>query len=141
VLVLACIGTLACIGGAGIETALSGAYNVCQFFDWPWGKNLPPKSATIYTTSWVSTFILAFVLVVSGIRPLQLVNFSIIIFGMAIMPLTYYPILRVASDKKLMGKHVNTTFDTVIGVFLLVVIVIAAAASFPLMILTHSGQP
>jgi manganese transport protein len=139
-LVLACVGTLACIGGAGIETALSGAYNVCQFFNLPWGKNLPPKSAQIYTATWVSMFVLALLIVLSGIRPLQLVNFSII-FGMAIMPFTYYPILRVAADKKIMGEHANTRFLTVVGVFFLVLIVVAAAASFPLMILTHSGQP
>ena len=140
ILVVACIGTLACIGGAAIETALSGAYNLCQFFNWPWGKNLPPKSAKIYTATWVGMFLLALVIVISGIQPLQLVNISII-FGMAIMPFTYYPILRVAADKKIMGKHVNTRFDTAVGAIFLVLIVIAASASIPLMILTHSGQP
>jgi Mn2+/Fe2+ NRAMP family transporter len=140
ILVFACLGTLACIGGAAIETALSGAYNLCQFFNWPWGKNLPPKSAKIFTATWVGMFLLALVVVLSGIQPLQLVNVSII-FGMAIMPFTYYPILRVAADKKIMGKHVNTSFDTVVGVLFFILIVIAAVASFPLMILTHSGQP
>jgi manganese transport protein len=139
-LVLACLGTLACIGGAAIETALSGAYNICQFFDCPWGKNLPPKSAKTYTAAWVGMFAIALVTVLLGVQPLQLVNFSII-FGMAIMPFTYYPILRVAADKKIMGKHVNTRFDTIIGVVFLVLIVFAAAAAIPLMIFTHSGQP
>ena len=139
-LLLGCLGALACIGGAGIETALSGAYNLCQFFNWRWGKDLPPKSAKIYTAAWIGTFVLALAIAFSGIRPLQLVNFSII-FGMAIMPFTYYPILRVAADKKIMGKHVNTKTDTVVGVVFLVLIVVAAAVSFPLMILTHSGQP
>ena len=140
VLVLACLGTLACIGGAAIETALSGAYNLCQFFNWPWGKNLPPKSAKIYTLTWSGMFLLALLIVLLGVPPLKLVNFSII-FGMAIMPFTYYPILRVASDKKIMGEHVNTRFNTAIGVVFLLLIIIAAAVSIPLMILTHSGQP
>jgi Mn2+/Fe2+ NRAMP family transporter len=140
IVVLACLGTLACIGGAAIETALSGAYNLCQFFNWPWGKNLPPKSAKIYTATWLGMFLLALVIVVSGVRPLQLVNFSII-FGMAIMPFTYYPILRVAADKKIMGKHASTRLVTVVGAIFLILIVLAAVASFPLMILTHSGQP
>lgn len=140
ILVLACLGTLACIGGAAIETALSGAYNLCQFFNWPWGKNLPPKSAKIFTATWLGMFLLALVIVLCGIQPLQLVNFSII-FGMAIMPFTYYPILRVAADKNIMGKHVNKRSDTVIGIIFLFLIILAAAASFPLMILTHAGQP
>jgi manganese transport protein len=140
VLLLACVGTLACIGGAAIETALSGAYNLCQFFNWPWGKNLPPKSAKIYTLSWAGMFLLALLIVLLGVQPLQLVNISII-FGMAIMPFTYYPILRVASDEKIMGEHVNAHFNTLVGVAFLVLIVIAAAVSIPLMVLTHSGQP
>jgi Mn2+/Fe2+ NRAMP family transporter len=140
ILVLACLGTLACIGGAAIETALSGAYNLCQFFNWPWGKNLPPKSAKIFTATWIGMFLFALIIVLCGIQPLQLVNFSII-FGMAIMPFTYYPILRVAADKNIMGRHVNSRFVTIVGWIFLILIVLAAAASFPLMILTHIGQP
>jgi Mn2+/Fe2+ NRAMP family transporter len=140
VLVFAALGVLACIGGAAIETALSGGYNVCQFFNWPWGKNLPPKSAKVYTGTWVGTFVVALFVALSGVRPLQLVNFSII-FGMAIMPLTYYPILRVAGDRKIMGRYVNSKFDTVVGLIFFVLIALAAVASLPLMILTHAGQP
>ena len=38
-------------------------------------------------------------------------------------------------------QHVNTRYDTVVGLIFLILIVVAAVASFPLMILTHSGQP
>ena len=85
-------------------------------------------------------FAVAAVIVLAGVRPLQLVNFSII-FGMAVMPFTYYPILRVAADKNIMGKHVNTRLDTAVGIGLLVLIIVAALAAFPLMILTHAGRP
>ena len=139
-LALAVLGSLACIGGAAVETALSGGYNVCQFFNWPWGKNMPAKSVPVFTATWIGMLLLALVIAISGVRPLQLVNISII-FGMAIMPLTYYPILRAAADKKLMGRHVNSRGDTAVGIFFLLVIVIAAIAAFPLMILTHSGKP
>lgn len=139
-LVLALIGTLACISGAAVETALSGAYNVCQFFNLNWGKNQPVKSVPIYTATWVGMFLLALIIALTGVRPLQLVNLSII-FGMVIMPLTYYPILRVAADKNVMGKHVNSKSDTIIGIVFLVLITAAAIAAIPLMILTHSGQP
>jgi Mn2+/Fe2+ NRAMP family transporter len=60
---------------------------------------------------------------------------------MTIMPLTYYPILKAASDKNIMGKHVNDWLDTVLGTVFLVAITIAAIAAIPLMIATHSGQP
>lgn len=139
-LILALIGILACVSGAAVETALSGAYNVCQFFNFQWGKNQAARSAPFYTASWISMFVLALVIALSGMRPLQLVNVSII-FGMVIMPLTYYPILRVAADKGVMGKHVNSKFDTVVGIVFLFLITAAALAAIPLMIVTHFGQP
>jgi len=138
-LLLALLGTLACLCGAALETALSGAYNVCQFFNLDWGKNLPVKSAPVYTAGWITMIALAFAIALSGVRPLTLVNISVI-FGMVVMPFTYYPILRVAADKKIMGKHVNGFADTLIGIIFLVLITIAASAAVPLMLLTHSGE-
>ena len=137
-LILALVGTMACLCGAAIETGLSGAYNLCQFFNFTWGKNLPAKSARIFTATWIGMFLLALLIAASGLRPLQLVDISII-FGMAIMPLTYYPILRLAADKNVMGKHVNSKFDTIVGAFFLILITVAAVAAIPLMVLTHSG--
>jgi Mn2+/Fe2+ NRAMP family transporter len=57
------------------------------------------------------------------------------------MPLTYYPILTAAGDRELMGEHVTGKWQQVLGWGFFGVIVIAALAAFPLMILTHSGQP
>jgi hypothetical protein len=64
-----------------------------------------------------------------------------VIFGMAIMPLTYYPILKIAADGNVMGKHVNGRMATIIGTVFLLLITVAAVAVIPLMILTHSGKP
>jgi Mn2+/Fe2+ NRAMP family transporter len=139
-LILALLGTLACLSGAAVETALSGGYNLCQFFDLRWGKNLPPKSAAVYTTAWIGMLALAAILGLSGMRPLQLVDISII-FGMVVMPLTYYPILRVAADKGIMGDHANRRFVNIVSGIFLVLITIAAIAAIPLMLLTHSGHP
>jgi Mn2+/Fe2+ NRAMP family transporter len=139
-LLVALFGAMACIGGAAIETALSGAYNLCQFYNFAWGKNRPAQDVLVLTISWIAMLILALIIALTGVRPLQLVNISII-FGMVVMPLTYCPILRAAADKKLMGKHVNTMFDSVIGTVFLVLITAAAFAAIPLMIMTNSGQP
>ena len=140
VLVLALMGTLACISGAAVETALSGAYNVCQFFNLNWGKNQPVKSVPVYTATWVGMFVVALIIALTGVRPLQLVDYSIV-FGMVIMPLTYYPILRVAADKNVMGKHVNSRVATAVGTAILALIAVAAGAAIPLMIATDFGRP
>lgn len=138
-LVLALLGTTACIGGAAVETALSGSYNICQFFDIKWGKNRPVREVRIYTIGWLAMLGLALIIAVSGVRPLTLVNISVI-FGMVIMPLTYYPILRVAADKQIMGKHANTRLNTILGLVFLFLITAAAFAAIPLMIVTRSGR-
>jgi Mn2+/Fe2+ NRAMP family transporter len=139
-LAVAMLGGMACIGGAAVETALSGAYNICQFFKLAWGKNQPAKDVPVFTVGWLGMLTLALVIAVTGVRPLTLVNISII-FGMVVMPFTYYPILRTAADGNIMGKHVNSRFVTALGMIFLFLITAAAAAALPLMILTHGGQP
>jgi manganese transport protein len=139
-LILALMGTMACLAGAAVETALSGAYNACQFFNLRWGKNQPPKAVPVYTVAWMGMFVLALLIAASGLRPMQLVDISVI-FGMVVMPLTYYPILKVASDKNVMGRHVNGRLDTIVGTAFLFLITVAAIAAIPLMIATHSGRP
>jgi Mn2+/Fe2+ NRAMP family transporter len=139
-LILAILGVLACLCGASLETLLSGAYNLCQFFNWKWGKNLRPSSAPAYTAAWIGSLGVAGSIALSGARALTLVNISVI-FGMVVMPFTYYPILRVALDKGIMGKHANRKVDTIVAGVFLVLITLAAIAAIPLMILTHSGRP
>ena len=137
---IALVGILVCVASAAVETALSGGYNVCQFFGLKWHKNLPPKEVPVFTGTWVLMLLVALVLALTGVKPLTLVNFSIV-FGMVIMPLTYYPILTAAGDRELMGEHVTGKWQQVLGWGFFGVIVIAALAAFPLMILTDSGQP
>lgn len=139
-LVLALLGVMACLGGAAVETALSGGYNLCQFYNLAWGKNRAPKQVPAFTAAWVTMLILALVIAISGIPPLQLINVSVI-FGMVVLPATYYPILRVAADPAIMGKHVNNKWNSLAGGLFLVLILVAAIAAIPLMVLTNSGQP
>ena len=139
-LLLGLLGILACVASAAVETALSAGYNWCQYFEIKWDKNVPPREVPVFTRMWVGTLIAALVLALSGIKPLTLVNFSII-FGMTLMPFTYYPILTAASDRALMGEHATKQVQRVLGWICFGIIIIAALAAFPLMIITHSGQP
>jgi manganese transport protein len=139
-LLLACFGILACVASAAVETALSAGYNLCQFFRLKWDKNVPPREAPVFTATWVGTLILGLLIVVSGVKALTLVNFSIV-FGMMIMPFTYYPILKTASEPELMGRHVTGKLQHAVAKVFFGIIVIAALAALPLMLLTKSGQP
>ncbi|HEY3823471.1 MAG TPA: divalent metal cation transporter [Bryobacteraceae bacterium] len=134
------LGTLACLAGASVETMLSGGYNLCQFYNLPWGKNRKARDVPVFSLSWMGMLIVAALLALSGLDPLKLVNISVV-FGMVVMPLTYYPIMRAAMDKGIMKRHVNSRTDTAIGIFFLVLITLAALAAIPLMILADQGQP
>jgi Mn2+/Fe2+ NRAMP family transporter len=137
---LALLGCLACISGAAVETALSGAYNICQFYNLAWGKNLKFKKASVFTAIWMAMLLIATVIAITGTKPLTLVDFSIV-FGMVIMPFTYYPILTTAGDRTIMGKHANGKMYNVVGWIFLVLITLASIAAIPLMVVTHGGKP
>jgi manganese transport protein len=138
-LLLALVGILFAVSGAAIDTAFAGAYNFAQFFGWEWGKYRRPVQAPRFTLAWIVMLILGFLIIVTGIDPIQLTEYSVIFSALA-LPLTYLPILLVANDRAYMGTHANGRLANVFGVTFLVVIVAVAVAAVPLMIASNMGQ-
>jgi Mn2+/Fe2+ NRAMP family transporter len=138
-LLLAVLGMFFAFAGAAIETALSGAYNIAQCFGWPWGKYKKPREAGRFTLSWVVVFVLATLVVLSGVDPVTVVEGSIV-FSVVVLPLSYFPVLMVARDKRVMGQHANGWFATTLGIIFLVLISCTAIAAIPLFLLTHGGR-
>jgi manganese transport protein len=135
----ALIGMFFAFGGAAIETSLSSAYNLAQFFGWPWGKHKPKRETGRFTLSWVATFALAALVAITGVSPVAIVEYSIV-FSVVILPFTFLPVLVVARDAHIMGAHANGRFANVVGTSYLVVITVAALAAIPLLIATHGGK-
>jgi Mn2+/Fe2+ NRAMP family transporter len=138
-LLLALVGILFAVGGAAVETAFAGAYNLAQFFGWRWGKKERPADASRFTLSWLVIFALALLVVMTGYDPVKLTEFSVI-FSVVALPLTYLPILLVANDRTYMGAHANGKLANVLGCFYFVVIVAISIAAIPLLLLTNGGQ-
>jgi len=138
-LVIAMLGLFFAFSGAAIETALSGAYNLAQFAGWPWGKAKRPRAAARFTLSWIAIFCAAMLIVMTGIDPVQVVEYSIIL-SVVVLPFTYFPVLMVARDKRVMGQHANGMLANTLGWFYLVAITLAALAAVPLFLLTHGGR-
>jgi len=138
-MILALLGMFFAFGGAAIENALSGAYNLAQFFGWPWGKYRAPKTASRFNLTWIVIFILATVIIITGVDPVQVVEYSIIA-AVVILPFTYLPTLLAARDKNYMGSHVNGWFANVLGWFFFIIITLAALGAIPLLIITHGGE-
>ena len=75
----------------------------------------------------------------SGIDPVKVTEYSIVLSAAA-LPLTYFPILVVANDPSYMGAHTNGRFLNTLAMIYLVVLVVVAVATIPLMIITKAGQ-
>jgi manganese transport protein len=138
-LVLALIGVLFAVGGAAIDSAFAGAYNVAQFFGWEWGKYRRPVDAPRFTVGWMAMLVAGFLIIVTGVDPIQVTEYSVI-FSVVALPLTYVPILLVANDRAYMGRFANGRIANVFGIGYLVVILVISVAAIPLMIITDMGQ-
>jgi Mn2+/Fe2+ NRAMP family transporter len=138
-LLLALFGMLFAISGAAIETCLSSAYAIAQFFGWEWGRYKRPHETPRFTIAWVITFAVALGIVLSGIAPLQLVEWAVV-SSIIVLPLTYLPLILIANDRKYMGEHVNGRVSNMLGWSFYVVLSVAAVAALPLYILTSGGK-
>jgi Mn2+/Fe2+ NRAMP family transporter len=138
-LVVALVGIFFAIAGAAAETSLANAYTIAQFFGKPWGKNLKWREAPVFHASWLGSIVVGLVVSLSGAKPLDVVQYSVL-FAVVLMPFNYYPILRVADDRAVMGEHANKPLVRWLGWIFLVLIAVAAIAAVPLMIVTHNGE-
>jgi manganese transport protein len=137
-LLLALVGILFAVGGAAIDTSLSGAYSIAQFLGWEWGKYKRPSGAPRFTFAWLVMFALAFVVIVTGVDPIMVTEYSVV-FSVVALPLTYLPVLLIARDRTYMGQHANGPISGFLGWLYFVVILVVAVAAIPLMLATNAG--
>jgi manganese transport protein len=135
----ALLGMFFAISGAAIETCLCVAYGPCQFFGWKWGRYLRPSEAPRFTLLWIASFLLANLIVLTGVDPLNLVEWAVV-SAILVIPFSYLPLLLVANDRKYMGEHVNGRIANFCGIGSFAIVVIAAIAALPLYFLTSGGQ-
>jgi manganese transport protein len=138
-LVIGLIGLLMAIAGAAVETCLAAAYSVAQFFGWTWGRYKKPAETPRFTILWIAGFLIALAVVLTGVKPLDLVEWAIV-FSIVILPLTYLPLLLIANDKKYMGQYANGRIANTFGIGFFVILTLVAAAALPLYFLTSGGQ-
>jgi Mn2+/Fe2+ NRAMP family transporter len=138
-LALMIVGFFAATFGAALETSLSAGYTVAQFFGWQWGKFVRPREASRFHLVMLASIILAVFAGLTAVDPVKVTEYSIVLSAAA-LPLTYFPILVVANDPDYMGDKVNRRFGNAVASFYLVIIVIVALATIPLMIVTKAGS-
>jgi Mn2+/Fe2+ NRAMP family transporter len=138
-LALIILGIVAATAGAALETTLSAGYTIAQFLGWPWGKFRPPAQAARFHLLMIICLIVGIGTLMTGVDPIQGTEISVV-FSAVALPLTYLPILIVANDPEYMGEHINGQALNGIALIYLVIILAAALAAIPLLIMTGAGQ-
>jgi manganese transport protein len=138
-LVLALLGMLFAFSGAAVETCLANAYSLSQFFGWRWGRHRRPHETPRFTFAWIAVFVIALLIVLTGVEPLQLAEYAVIA-SILVLPLTYLPLLLLAGDRHYMQEHANGWLAKTLGWTFYAVIVLAALAALPLFFITSGGQ-
>jgi Mn2+/Fe2+ NRAMP family transporter len=137
-LAAAILGFFAATFGAAVETGLSAGYTAAQYFGWAWGKLRRPAEATRFHTVIIISIAVGVLILLTTIDPVQLTEYSLI-FSAVALPLTYLPILVIANDQTYLGRRVNGRLANTFGMIFLVVVLAAAVAAIPLMIITRAG--
>jgi manganese transport protein len=137
-LLLALGGIMFCVGGAAIDSSFSASYNLAQFLGWEWGRYRGPEKAPRFTASWLIFLLLAGMIVLSGINPVEITEYSVVLAVVA-LPMTYLPILMLAGDRSFMGEHANGRISTLLGWTYFAVIVVLALVAVPLLLATNGG--
>ncbi|MGN6779988.1 MAG: NRAMP family divalent metal transporter [Marmoricola sp.] len=137
-LAIAILGFVAATLGAACETGLSTGYSIAQYFGWQWGKYVRPREAARFHVVVAAATALAIGILLTGVDPVKVTEASVV-FSAVALPLTYFPILVVANDPGYMGDRVNGRALNALAMAFLVIVVVAAVAAIPLMIVTGMG--
>jgi Mn2+/Fe2+ NRAMP family transporter len=132
------LGFFAATFGAAMETGLSSAYTIAQYFGWQWGKRVRPREAARFHVVLLVSVLIGMAVLFTTVDPILLTEYTLV-FSAVALPLTYLPILVVANDREYLGDKVNGRLANVFGVVYLVVLLVAAVAAIPLMVMTGMG--
>ena len=133
------VGFFAATFGAALETGLSCGYTIAQYFGFQWGKFVRPTDAPRFHLVALVSVLSGAALVLTTLDPITITEYSIVLSAAA-LPLTYFPILVVANDPDYMGDKTNSRLTNALGSVYLLLLVVVAAATIPLMILTKAGS-
>jgi Mn2+/Fe2+ NRAMP family transporter len=137
-LLLALLGMLMAVSGATIDSSFAAAYTTAQFCGWEWGRYQGPRKAPRFTLTWLAVLAAGVTIVLSGIDPVDLTEFSVV-FSVVCLPLTYLPVLLVAGDRRFMHEHANGPLARTLGWLYFGVIGVLAVAAVPLLLTTNGG--
>jgi Mn2+/Fe2+ NRAMP family transporter len=118
---------------------LSAGYIVAQYLGWPWGKYHKQRQASRFHVVMMAAIVISTLVAISGVDAVKVTEYSIVLSAAA-LPLTYFPILVIANDPSYMGdEHTNGRALNALAMVYLVILVVVAIVTIPLMIITKAG--
>jgi Mn2+/Fe2+ NRAMP family transporter len=124
---------IACFGAA-LEISLAIAYIIAQGFGWNWGENVKPRDAARFSAVYTLALVLATFLVVAGVDPLRLTNFSMALTATT-LPIAALPFIVLMNDCDYLGRYVNGRIANAVVVFVVVLGGILAFVALPMQLL------
>jgi len=130
-LLVASVG-IACLGAA-LEITLEMAYLTAQGFGWNWSENQPPKAEARFAAVYTLTLILAALITITGIDPLTLTIFSMVLTA-ATLPVSIVPFLFLMNDYSYVRVYRNGWFSNAVVIAIISLAFVLAVVSIPLQI-------
>ncbi|GAC1401069.1 MAG: Nramp family divalent metal transporter [Ktedonobacteraceae bacterium] len=120
--------------GAALEVLLGVSYNIAQGFGWEWGENKKPVEAARFNLVIIVFLLIAIVIGLLGIDPLQLALFASTVIAL-FLPISLSPILILMNDPQYLGDKINGRLTNIAVVFILIIAFLVAVVSIPLQLL------
>jgi len=136
-LLFACILFVTCLGAA-LECVLALSYNVAQGFGWPWGENKKPVEAAHFNLVMMIILVIAFLIDLIGIDPLQLALFASTIIAL-FLPLSLAPFLIIMNNRQYLGDKINPRWINIAVLVVLLIAFVVSIISIPLELLSGGG--
>lgn len=121
--------------GAALEVVLGVSYNIAQGFGWEWGENKKPVEAARFNLVIIIFLVIAFIIGMSGIDPLQLALLASTVIAL-FLPLSLSPFLVLMNSPIYLGDKTNKRFTNIAIICILLIAFIVAIVSIPLEIIS-----
>ncbi len=103
----------------------SAAYALAESFHWSFGLNRGLKHAEAFYGVIIFAMILGFILNLVGINPIKALIWSAVLNGI-VAPIILYFIVKISSNKEVMGKWASSTLSRTVGYICLALMTVAA---------------
>jgi Mn2+/Fe2+ NRAMP family transporter len=133
--ILFAVALFATCFGAALEVVLGVSYNIAQGFGWEWSEDKRPVEAARFNLTILVFLLIAVVIGLLGIDPLQLALFASTIIAL-FLPISLSPLLVLMNNPLYLRNQVNSRWSNIAMICILIIAFVIAIVSLPLEIIS-----